>query len=269
MSSSCPPTAGEAGAGRDRPSFVLLSRHRAPVRHVSLVPFAAAGSRQEPRAGPDTLVPRPNSLEVSSTSLLDNQLPYLRDLGVVCSGDALITSGELWALLSLACSRTPCKCSPPRIPLTSTAPAHENLCRRPCAEVDTTVPASSSTVPFRTVECAAGIGRVTGRTQALSQLPAAPGALLSVDALCYDTLGHTSQLNYVGTVPVRLWQGGLQATCSVVGFLTPVRRACGRCTEEGGLHVPLFARRSRGKRRSRRAAPPARLRRGCRCSARS
>ena len=85
---------------------------------------------------------------------------------------------------------------PGRAQLKASTPVH------PSAEFDNTVPASPGSVPFRTVECAAGIGRVTGRALTLPTLADAPGLVLSLEALCYDTRSHTASVDYIGAIPV-------------------------------------------------------------------
>ncbi|KAG2483972.1 hypothetical protein HYH03_017217 [Edaphochlamys debaryana] len=58
-------------------------------------------------------------------------------------------------------------------------------------------PSAIETVEFATGNCPAGIAAVKGRATILSgRASLAPGALLNVDALCYDTLDYTTQLPY-------------------------------------------------------------------------
>ncbi|KAG2440758.1 hypothetical protein HXX76_003615 [Chlamydomonas incerta] len=75
------------------------------------------------------------------------------------------------------------------------------------SEFDTSLSAAaiSSSVPFASGNCPAGIARLVARTVPVPAAgSAAPPALLSVEALCYDTLDYTSQLDYVSSLAAGL-----------------------------------------------------------------
>ncbi|KAG2486015.1 hypothetical protein HYH03_015328 [Edaphochlamys debaryana] len=125
------------------------------------------------------------------------------------------------------------------------------VCSGPVVTKVSSIPtnATASSVAFMPSACPLGVAALTGRSMALPSAPAAPGVLLSLDALCWDTLSHTRQLSYTTSTagdssqpqqvpyaefcPDSQVVVGLQGLRSALGYLMGVKLICNDAPSDG------------------------------------